>query len=154
MNQEAQLPLTTSLNKILACNPCLSGWNALVTSLGKEHLLAEECPSEDLDTADDAPLKFSHILETNGLNDVLWSLRSAPEFSKQWRTFAVWSARQVQHLMTDARSLEALDVADRHIAGLATDHELDTARDAARAAAAWAATRDAQAVKFLEIVGK
>jgi hypothetical protein len=54
----------------------------------------------------------------------------------------VWSARQVQHLMTDPRSLAALDVAERHARGEATDEQLDAARDAAGAAAwdaAWAA---------------
>jgi hypothetical protein len=66
----------------------------------------------------------------------------------------VWCARQVQHLMTDQRSLAALDVAERHANGEATDEELaaaraaacDAARDAAWAAArdaAWAAARDA-----------
>ena len=78
------------------------------------------------------------------------------------RKFAVWSARQVQHLMADARSIAALDVADRHADGLATDDELAAARaaawdaawdaagaaagDAARAAA-WDAARAAQAAR-------
>ena len=64
--------------------------------------------------------------------------------------FAVWCARQVQHLMTDPRSLAALDVAERHANGEATHGELsaawaaawDAARDAAGAAAG-AAARDA-----------
>ncbi len=54
------------------------------------------------------------------------------------RRFSAWSARQVQHLMTDPRSLAVLDVAERHADGLATDEELAAARDAA-----WAAARDA-----------
>jgi hypothetical protein len=54
---------------------------------------------------------------------------------KTQRLFAVWCARQVQHLMTDLRSINALDVAERHANGEATNEELD----AARAAAAWAA---------------
>ena len=55
--------------------------------------------------------------------------------------FAAWCARQVQHLMTDKRSLDALDVAERYANGLATDEELAAVRAAARAAAraAWAA---------------
>ena len=47
-------------------------------------------------------------------------------------------------MMTDKRSLDALDVAERHANGLATDKELAAARDAA-GAAAWAAARDARA---------
>lgn len=47
------------------------------------------------------------------------------------RRFAAWSARRVQHLMDDPRSIAALDVAERHADGLATDEELIAARDAA-----------------------
>jgi hypothetical protein len=57
---------------------------------------------------------------------------------RELRKFAVWCARQVQHLMTDARSVAALDVAERHAEGLATDAELHAARDAA-----WRASWDA-----------
>ena len=70
----------------------------------------------------------------------------------QLRLFAVRCARRVQHLMTDPRSLAALDVAERYARGEATDKELAEARaaawdaadaaDAARAAA-WAAARAA-----------
>lgn len=58
----------------------------------------------------------------------------------QLRLFAVRCARRVQHLMTDPRSLAALDVAERHARGKATDADLAAARDAAWAAEdAWAA---------------
>jgi len=57
---------------------------------------------------------------------------------KQLRLIAVKCARQVQHLMTDQRSLTALDVAEKFANGEATQEELDAARDAARDAA-WAA---------------
>ena len=56
----------------------------------------------------------------------------------QLRLFAVRCARRVQHLMTDPRSIAALDVAERHAKGEATDEELAAARTAAWAAA-WAA---------------
>ena len=58
------------------------------------------------------------------------------------RLFAVWCGRQVQHLMTDARSIAALDVAERYADGLATVEELAAARDAALAAV-WDAARAA-----------
>jgi hypothetical protein len=63
---------------------------------------------------------------------------------RELRKFAVWSARQVQHLTTDPRSVAALDVAERHAEGLATDEELNAAWAAARAARdAALAARDA-----------
>ena len=68
----------------------------------------------------------------------------------QKRLFAVRCVRRVQHLMRDPRSIAALDVAERHAHGEATDEELKAATAAAwaaaaaadaaaRAAAAWAA---------------
>ena len=85
--------------------------------------------------ADNKSLQLSTILESNGLDDTLWALRSVPEYNNLWRKYAVWCARQVQHLMTDQRSLDALDVAWRHSEGEATDGELAVAQDAAEDAA-------------------
>ena len=125
--------LYTTLNKIREHSPCESGWKKLLAHLGKTQ-------------ADDEPLPFSVILEANGLDDALWCCRSAPEYNREWRLFAVWCARQVLHLMTDQRSIDALDVAERYANGEATQAELAAAWDAAGAAAwlaAGAAARDA-----------
>ena len=125
--------LTTTLNKILAHSPCADGWKKLLKHLGKTR-------------ADDEPLPFSVILDSNGIDDALWCCRTAPEYDKQWRLFTVWCVRQAQHLMTDKRSLDALDMAERYANGQATDKELADARAAARdaaRAAARAAARDA-----------
>jgi hypothetical protein len=123
----------TTLNKIRACSLCQTGWEKLLAHLGKTK-------------ADDEPLPFSIILKSNGLDDALWCCRAAPEYAREGRLYAVWCARQVQHLMTDQRSTEALDIAERYANGLATEEELAAARaaagDAARAAAR-AAARDA-----------
>jgi hypothetical protein len=64
---------------------------------------------------------------------------------KTLRLFAVKCARQVQHLMKDQRSINALDVAERYANGLANDEELAAAREAAWEAAweARAAAREA-----------
>jgi hypothetical protein len=94
--------------------------------------------------ADDEPLGLDRILEVCGLDDALWSLRCWPQHSKHWRLYAVWCARQVQHLMADPRGAAALDVAERHARGEATDEELNAASAAARDAA-WAAANAAWA---------
>jgi len=79
--------------------------------------------------------------------DRLWViLRNDLVSEKLMRLFAVWCARQVQHLMKDERSLKALDVAEAFANGLASKEELNAAWDAAGAAAraaAWAAAWDA-----------
>ena len=119
--------LTTTLNRIRAHKPCKDGWKKLLAGLGKTR-------------ADDEPLPFATILRINGLNDALWCARAEPQHAREWRLFAVWCGRQVQHLMRDPRSIAALDVEERHANGLATDEELRAAWAAARAAvgAAWA----------------
>ncbi len=116
--------ITTTLNRIRAHGPCEDGWKKLLAGLNKT-------------APDDEPFPFARILEINGLSDALWCCRAEPQYEREWRGFAVWCARQVQHLMTDPRSFAALDVAERHAQGHATDQELKAAE--AEAAAAWAA---------------
>ena len=120
--------MKTTLNEIRKYQPCTSGWQKLLTYLGKTK-------------ADDEPLLITTILDSNGLDDAIWCLRTVEGYDREIRLFAVWCARQVQHLMKDQRSLDALDVAERYANGEATKSELTAAADTARAAA-WAA-RDA-----------
>lgn len=108
----------TTLNRIRKHEPCADGWRKLLKHLGKTE-------------ADDAPLTYSTILESNGLNDALWCLRAEPQHASIWRMYAVRCARRVQHLMTDERSIQALDVAERYARGEAKDSELAAARGAA-----------------------
>ena len=125
--------MKTTLNAIRQHGPCEEGWTKLLKHLGKTK-------------ADNEPLSIVTILDSNGLNDALWCLRAVDGCDREIRLYAVWCARQVQHLMTDPRSLAALDVAERYAQGLATDEELRAARAAARdaaRAAAWNAARDA-----------
>ena len=118
----------TTLAKIKEHDPCIEGWCKLLKHLGKTK-------------ADHEPLALLVILESNGLDDALWCLRSVPEENKRWRLLAVAFARKAQHLMKDQRSIAALDVAERHAHGLATDSELAAAGDAA-----WDAAGDAAGV--------
>ncbi len=123
--------MKTTLNKIRANGPCANGWGKLLKNLGKTK-------------ADDEPLALTTILESNGLDDAIWCLRAVDGRERDIRLFAVKCARNVQHLMTDKRSLDALDVAERYANGMATQAELDAAR-----AAAWDAARATQAKLFI-----
>ena len=132
----------TTLKKIKAHSPCTDGWQKLLKYLGKSQ-------------ADDEPLALLTILESNGLDDTLWCLRTVPEHDKEWRLYAVWCARKVQYLMTDPRSITALDVSERYANGEATQEELDAARAAAWAAArdaAWDAARAEQKAELIRII--
>jgi hypothetical protein len=115
--------MNTTLIAIRAHSPCAYGWARLLRHLGKT-------------TADDEPLAITTIIDSNGLRDALWCLRAVNGHDREIRLYAVWCARQVQHLITDPRLLAALDVAERHAHGEATDSDL-----AAASYAAWAAAR-------------
>ena len=112
--------ITISLAEIRAQSPCADGWRKVLAAKGPDM---------------EARFPLTDIIETNDFDDALWAMRCRPEYSNLWRKYAVWCARQVEHLMTDDRSVAALDVAWHHSDGLATDEELATASAAASNAA-------------------
>jgi hypothetical protein len=91
--------MKTTLNAIRAHQPCADGWKKLLQHLGKTK-------------ADDEELSIKTILTSNGLEDALWCLRVVEGREKEIRLLAVAYARQVQHLMTDPRSIAAMAAGD------------------------------------------
>lgn len=90
-----------------------------------------------LDILDDKRIPFA---------DRLWVVARTELVSKKLlRLFAVWCARQVQHLMQDERSKRVLDVAEAFANGMATEEELAAAWAAAAANAEYAAAAAANA---------
>ena len=92
---------------------------------------------------------------------LIWILYviDAPRYDKQLRLFAVWCARNTPMpdgrttgaLLSDPRSIAALEVAERYAHGMATAAELAAARAAARTAA-WAAAGAAQADQLRKMI--
>ncbi|OZB49425.1 MAG: hypothetical protein B7X60_01300 [Polynucleobacter sp. 39-45-136] len=124
--------MKTTLNQIREHRPCSGGWEKLLKHLGKTK-------------ADDEELSILTILDSNGLDDALWCLRAVEGHDIEKRSFAVFCAKQVEHLLTDERSRNAIAVAERWCDGQATDDELDAAYAAANAAAHSAAYSAARA---------
>lgn len=110
--------MITTLKAIKKHDPELAVWCKLLRHLGKTE-------------ADDEPLSIATILDNNGLDDALLCLRAVKGRDREIGLYAVWCARQAQHLMRDPRSLTALDVAERYANGMATDAELSVAEQAA-----------------------
>ncbi len=145
-----------TLKQLREHKACVSGYNKVVCALkGVEYTERETY----ILFKHDAPISLVSILESSGLDDALWCLRvNDAEWSRDSRLFSVWCARQVQHLMIDKRSINAIDVAEKFANGEANQEELATAwanawdaawataRDAARATA-----RDAQKQMFIKM---
>ena len=135
--------ITTTLRQIRQHEPCADGWRTLLSSLGKTG-------------ADDDPLPLVTILQSNGLDDTLWCLRTITGHDKEITRFALACAQDVRHLMTDQRSLDALDALARHLESPLSKQELDqvvAAAWAAQAVEARAAARARQVQIFEEIFG-
>jgi hypothetical protein len=115
------MPVYTTLNRIRSSLFGTDEWKKLLHSLDKTK-------------PDDEPLPLVTILDSNGFDDAVWCLRSVRGHDKEIRLFNVEIAREVQHLMRDPRSVEALDVAERYAHGNATKEELESAYAAADAA--------------------
>lgn len=105
----------TTLKAIADCDPCLDGWDKLISYLGKR-------------AEDDVTLPLSVVLDSNGIQDAVWCLRAVPDIEREVRLFAVWCVRRVQHLLVDRRSLVALRVAERYARGAASDDDLACAK--------------------------
>ena len=139
--------IKTSLRKIKIFKPCEDGY---------KKALAFFC---DIDKE----ISLLDIIESNGIEDALWCLRVWPEHDREWRLFAVWCARQVQHLLTNDQSIHALDIAEKYANGKASQAELSAAwfaaGDAANSAAwsadwdaSWSAARASQKEHLIKIV--
>lgn len=139
----------TKFTVTLAClrkaGACTSGYNMVVRALQGMALSDDDMERETyIRFAHKDPISIRAILDSNGIDDALWALRCIDNADKDRdvRLFAVWCARQVEPLMDDQRSRDALDVAERHANGDASDDDLAAARGAALDAAR-AATLDA-----------
>ena len=118
--------ITTTLRQLRRHSPCSEGWRTLLSYLGKTGV-------------DDEPLPLVTILQSNGLDDALWCLRTITGHDKEIIRFALACAQDVRHLMTDRRLLDALDALERHLEIPLSREELDRVLVAAEWAAGAAA---------------
>jgi len=138
---------SVTLPDLRKAGACFDGYNKVVRMLQGKPFSEKDAERESyLRHAHNEPISLVSIARNNGIDDGLWALRCVPNCERDARLFAVWCARQVEHLMTDQRSKDALNVAERFANGETTDEELNAAMAAAwdaAMAAAWDAARDA-----------
>jgi hypothetical protein len=111
--------MTTTLNQIRSHRPCTEVWPKLLKHLGKTQ-------------GDDEPLSLLTILESNGLDDAIWCLRTEPTPDRIQR-FALAIARRVEHLSPAAKACN--DITEQYLDGTATKAEIEAAANAAAYAA-------------------
>jgi hypothetical protein len=138
------MKLTTTLNRIRACSPCTDGWKTLLTHMGPNH-------------DPDAPINLLTVLESNGVQDMLWCLRATEQDSKPVAVeLAVLFAESVLPIFEakfpdDDRPRKAIEAAQAYLRGedaacAACAADAADAADAARAA--YAAARAAYAAAY------
>jgi hypothetical protein len=128
-----------TLKDLRQAKACIAGYNKVVCSLqGQPFTDKHRDMKSYIRFAYKEPISLSFILENNGLNDALWAMHCIKDADRDIRLFSVWCARQVQHLMRDSRSTNALDVIERFANSKATKEELEAA-----SAAAWNAANAA-----------
>jgi hypothetical protein len=125
-----------TLKQLREHGACYSGYNQVVRMLqGKEFTKADAERETYIRFVHKDKISLIDIANNSGIIDAIWCLRCAPDCDRDARLYAVWCSRQVQHLMTDKRSLNALDVAEAFANGKAGEQELYVAFDAAWEAA-------------------
>jgi hypothetical protein len=135
--------ITTTLKHLREANACKDRYDHLCTALGGDY-------------GDNTPIDLVKILETNGLDDVLWIPKSAISgdyIDRRYRLFAVACCQDISRLMTDQRSIDAVRIAHLYAYGEVDNAARDAAGAAARDAAwdaagyaTWAAARAAAGV--------
>ena len=137
------MKLTTTLNKIRARSPCTSGWKKLLSRLGTDFNL-------------DAEINLLTVLESNGVADMLWTLRATEQYSKRIASqLAIEFAEQAlpifeERLPNDLRPRQAIQAARDYLDGTIDLAALRKAHAAAAsyAAAAYAASYSADATAY------
>lgn len=71
--------------------------------------------------------KMEDLAKTIGSSNLDRVIHSCTDKPQELRLFAVWCARQVQYLLTEKASIDAIDVAEKYSHGLATRRELSKA---------------------------
>ena len=122
-----------TLSSLREARACYNGYNKVVRTLqGAKFENEDYCRDSYIRSVYKEPISILSILKSNGLEDALWALRCVPGIDRDARLFIVWCGRQVQHLMTDKRAIEALNIAERFAIGITTEDELAAARTAVR----------------------
>lgn len=103
--------MKTTLQKILKNISCESQRKEFLRKLGKKE-------------SDNCKIEILEILDLNGFDDALWSLRGVDGYERELRLFAVWCGRRVQENIKDQKSIDAINIAEKFANGEASESDL------------------------------
>ena len=134
------MKLTTTLNRIREHSPCTDGWKKLNKYLGSEY-------------GEGTPINLLTILDSNGVQDMLWCLRATVEDSNPVSSqLAIAFAEEVLPIFesrypADSRPRMAIQAAKDYAEGKISIEEVRAAANAAANAAFDAANATANVAK-------
>ena len=122
-------PLTTTLAALREAGACFEGYNRVVRMLQGRDFTDEDTVRESyMRSTRKESISLVDICNNNCLENALWALRCVKGNDRNSRLYAVWCARQVEHLSDDPRVKACNDVAERFANGMATEEDLGAAR--------------------------
>lgn len=102
---------TVTLKQLRDAKACVEGYNKVVCMLTGEEF--DEDRETHMRCHHECEISLIDIANNNGIDDALWATRCLVGKDRDLRLYAVWCALQVQHLLGNERSIEAIDVAER-----------------------------------------
>lgn len=108
--------MQTTLNKIQQHSPCVEGWNRLLKSLNKTQ-------------ADDEPIEFKHVIDTQWFSDAVWCLRTIDSIEPSIVSFISFCQDQCTELGVDVEEMVEYDLSNQSMTNLA-DIACDVVLDA------------------------
>jgi hypothetical protein len=97
--------MQTTLNKIQQHSPCEYGWKRLLKSLDKTQ-------------ADDEPIEFRRIVDTQRFSDAVWYLRTVDGIELSIISFISFCQTQCIELGVAVEEMEEYDLSDRSMTNL------------------------------------
>lgn len=119
--------LFVKLEDLRHCRACVSGYNKLARSLLGRCKWEHERDWDYIGYKHPSPIEIEYILNSNGLDDALWSLIAVDDQRGDVLMFQAWMARSVQHLL-DPEIWDAITLLEKYALREASLEEFAVAR--------------------------
>jgi hypothetical protein len=104
--------MQTTLNKIWKCSPESDDWAKILKSVNKTQ-------------ADDEPIEFSHIVETQWLSDAIWYLRTVDGIEPSIVSFISFCQRQCTERGLECEEFDLTDNSPSNLSDIAYEAQYD-----------------------------